>query len=195
MAARTPAPVVIEGRHIRLEPLAFHHVPDLFAAGGGDDEVWRWLPVVSPGSEYEMRMIVEQRLAQQAAGDAILFAAVDRPTYRAVGWIAYLDISVADERLDIGWHWLGRSLWYTPALAEMHLLLLHNAFDTLRFGRVQWQIDHDDVRSRDAVIGIGARSEGTLRRHARRPDGTWRDTLVYALLASEWPAVKGRGIA
>lgn len=189
MAARPPAPVVLQGEHVRLEPLTTAHVPDLYRAGGQDDGPWQWLPVVTPYSLGEMRMLVEQRLAQQAAGTAVLFAIVPTTTGRAVGWIAYQDIAVADERLDIGWHWSARPTWDTPIMAETHLLLLHHAFERLAFGRVQWQIDHLDVRSQFTVTKLGAVREGPLRRHARRTDGTWRDTLIYALLAPEWHTI------
>jgi len=191
MAARPPTPVVLQGRYVRLEPLTSAHVPDLFLAGGHDDGPWQWLPVVTPYSVDEMRMLVEQRLAQQAAGTAVLFAIIPASTNRAAGWVAYLDVAVGDERLDIGWHWAGRPTWDTPAMAETHLLLLHHAFENLAFGRVQWQIDHLDVRSQITLAGLGAAREGPLRRHARRTDGTWRDTLIYALLANEWHASWG----
>jgi RimJ/RimL family protein N-acetyltransferase len=169
-----------------LEPLSPAHVPDLFYASGHDDGPWQWLPVVTPYSLGEMRMLVEQRLAQQAAGTAVLFAIVPMATGRAAGWVAYENIAVADERLDIGWHFAARHTWDTPVTADTHLLLLHHAFDRLGFGRVQWQVDHLDIRSQITLANLGAVREGPLRRHARRTDGTWRDTLVYALLASEW---------
>ncbi|MCZ2524887.1 GNAT family N-acetyltransferase [Streptomyces sp. HB2AG] len=195
MAAMPPAPVVLEGRFLRLEPLSLRHVPDLYLGGGHDDEVWRWLPVVTPRSEREMRSLVEQRLAQQAAGGALLFAVVPRGTYRAAGWTAYVDVSVSDECLGIGWSWLGRPLWATPVRLEMNLMTADHAFRGLGFGRVQWQVDHDDLRTRDAVLSLGATREGTLRRNVRRPDGTWRDTVLFSLLASEWGRAREHALA
>jgi N-acetyltransferase len=192
MASRRPRPVVLDGRHIRLEPLTLNHVPDLHLVGSNDDAVWQWLPALTPSNVTDMRNLVEQRLAQQAAGEAGLFAIVPLSTHRPAGWIAYLDISTGDERLDIGWAWIARPLWHTPAGTEAHLLLLYNAFDTLGFGRVQWQVDHLDLRTQEILNRIGCILEGRLRRHTRRLDGTWRDTLVYSLLAPEWPAVKER---
>ena len=192
MASQAPTPVALDGRHIRLEPLTLAHVPDLQLVGGNDDEVWRWLPTLTPRSDREMRRLVEQRLAQQAAGEAVLFAVIPRGTYRPVGWIAYLDISEPDESLEIGWDWVGRIYQNTPLPVEAHLLLLYNAFDTLGFGRVQWQVDHQDMRTQSILNRVGATLEGSLRRHTRRLDGTWRDTVLYSLLAPEWPAVKER---
>ncbi|WP_070010984.1 GNAT family N-acetyltransferase [Streptomyces abyssalis] len=183
MTARPPAPVALPGRYVVLEPLRIDHVPELFAAQGGLETDWGWLPVHAPRSQAEMRFIVEQRLAQQAAGAAFLFVALNARTHRPAGWIAYLNIGVMDQRLDIGWHWLGDSLTGTYATVEMHLLLLRHAFDDLGFSRVQWQLDDLDRRSHEVMQQIGAVREGLLRRHQRRPDGTWRDTVLYALLA------------
>jgi len=192
MSSQPPAPVVLDGRHIRLEPLVPAHVPDLQLAGGNDDDVWRWLPALTPRSEAEMGRLVEQRLAQQAAGEAVLFAVIPRGVFRPVGWIAYLDISVPDERLDIGWDWVARPYRNTAVAVEAHLLLLYQAFEVLRFGRVQWQVDHQDYAAQTVMTRIGGRREGPLRRHVRRLDGSWRDTVVYSLLAPEWPPLKER---
>jgi N-acetyltransferase len=183
MTARPPAPVALVGRYLVLEPLRIDHVPELYAAQGGLETEWGWLPTLAPRSQAEMRLIVEQRLAQQAAGDAFLFVALQAGTNRPVGWIAYLDIGVTDQRLDIGWHWLGRSLSGTYATVEMHLLLVQHAFNDLGFTRVQWQLDDLDRAGHITMLQIGAEREGLLRRHLRRPDGTWRDTVLYALLA------------
>lgn len=165
-----------------LEPLRIDHVPDLYSAQRGLETEWGWLPVSAPRSQPEMRLLVEQRLAQQAAGAAFLFAVLDTRTRRPVGWIAYLDICVIDQRVDVGWHWLGDSLSGTYATVEMHLLLVRHAFD-LGFTRVQWELDDLDRAGHNTMLQIGAVREGLLRRHQRRPDGTWRDTVLYALLA------------
>jgi N-acetyltransferase len=195
MTARPPAPVALVGRYLVLEPLRIDHVPELYAAQGGLETEWGWLPTLAPRSQAEMRLIVEQRLAQQAAGDAFLFVALQAATSRPVGWIAYLDIGVTDQRLDIGWHWLGRSLSGTYATVEMHLLLVQHAFNDLGFTRVQWQLDDLDRAGHITMLQIGAEREGLLRRHLRRPDGTWRDTVLYALLAPSrsTPAARGPG--
>ncbi|WP_078895398.1 GNAT family N-acetyltransferase [Streptomyces sp. WMMB 714] len=182
MTARSPAPVALAGRYVVLEPLRLDHVPDLYMAQRGLETDWGWLPVLAPRSEAEMRLIVEQRLAQQAAGGAFLFTVLQAGTRRPVGWIAYLDICVLDQRLDIGWYWLGASLSGTFAAVEIHLLLMQHAFH-LGFTRVQWQFDDLDRTSHSTMAQINAVREGLLRRHVRRPDGSWRDTVVYSVLA------------
>lgn len=101
---------------------------------------------------------------------------------------------LADERVDIGWNWLDRSLWGTSAHLETHFILLHHAFEDLGFGRVQWQLDDLDQASQNAVSRIGGIREGVLRRHFRRVDGSWCDTVYYSLVATEWPAVRDRWV-
>ncbi|MFC1434210.1 GNAT family N-acetyltransferase [Streptacidiphilus sp. N1-3] len=191
MPAKTPAPTVLQGRHIRLEPLTPLHVPDLFAAGGGDEEVWRWLPVSTPRTEAELRAVADGLLAAGPA-EQIAFAVVDLASGRAVGWTTYLDIAPVDERLEIGWTWYGRAVWRTAVNSEAKLLLLTHAFEDLGMGRVQWKTDHLNTRSQNAIARLGAQREGVLRRHRLRPDGSWRDSVYFSMLAAEWPEAKAR---
>ncbi|MDX3076900.1 GNAT family protein [Streptomyces sp. NPDC088354] len=192
MAVRFPASVTIDGRYARLVPLSRSHVPDLYQAARGDEQVWRWLSTTPPRSAAEMGAIVDQRLAQAAAGEAVAFSVVPRATDRPSGWAAYIRIAAADERVDIGWSWLDPTLWGTPVHLETHFMLVYYAFEDLGFGRVQWRLDDLDLPTQDAVSRIGGIREGVLRRHLRRVDGTWRDTVYYSLVAAEWPAVKER---
>ena len=190
MASKTPAPTVLQGRRIRLEPLRTDHVPDLFAAGGGVDEVWRWMPVATPRTQDDMRALVDTLLA--AAPDQLAFAVIDLATGKAIGSTTYHEIVPADERLEIGWTWYGRAHWRTAVNTEAKLLLLTHAFEDLGTGRVQWRTDHMNTRSQNAVLRLGAHREGVLRRHRLRPDGTWRDSVYFSMLAGEWPEAKSR---
>ncbi|MFG2302777.1 GNAT family N-acetyltransferase [Actinacidiphila glaucinigra] len=195
MAVRFPASVTIDGRYARLVPLSQLHVPALFAAARADEGMWRWLSTTPPGSPGEMASLVEQRLAQAAAGESVVFAVVPHTTERPSGWAAYIDVSVVDERVDIGWSWLDPALWGSPVHLETHFMLVYYAFEDLGFGRVQWRLDDLDVATQDAVSRIGGIREGVLRRHFRRIDGSWRDTVYYSLVAAEWPAVRERWMA
>ena len=190
MPAKTPAPVVLTGRHVRLEPLTLDHVPDLFTAGGGDEEVWRWLGRPVPRTEQELRAIAADLLA--ASDDYVPLAVIDLRTGRAVGWTTYMDWSARDERLEIGWTWYGRSVWRSAVNTESKLLLLTHAFEELGMGRVQWKTDHLNLRSQNAIARLGAQPEGTLRRHRLRPDGSWRSSVYFSMLSDEWPAAKAR---
>ncbi|MFZ3473823.1 GNAT family N-acetyltransferase [Streptomyces sp. 4.24] len=188
MSAKLPRPVVLTGRHVRLEPLTRSHLPDLYAAGGRDEEVWRWQGGPAPQTEEELG----ERLDAVLQGDYLPFAVILLETGRAVGWTTYLDISPADERLEIGWTWYGRAHWRSAVNTETKLLLLTHAFEDLGMGRVQLKTDHLNTRSQAAIARLGAHREGVLRRHRRRPDGTWRDSVYFSLLAEEWPEAKPR---
>jgi RimJ/RimL family protein N-acetyltransferase len=112
------------------------------------------------------------------------------PTGAVAGVTSYLDVSVSDARLEIGSTSYTPPAWGTSVNPETKLLLLEHAFDVLGAGRVQLKTDVRNVRSQQAIARLGARYEGTLRRYQRRPDGTVRDTVLFSVLAEEWPAVR-----
>lgn len=190
MTATTPSPVTLPGKHIRLEPLERRHLPDLFAAGGGDEELWRWQGGPTPHTEEELGVKLDAMLVGQDRGEYVPFAVVRSDA--AVGWTTYMDIDAHHERLEIGWTWYGRAHWRSPVNTEAKLLLLTHAFEDLGMGRVQLKTDHMNHRSQAAIARLGATREGVLRRHVRRHDGTWRDTVYFSILVGEWPAIKDR---
>lgn len=192
MPARFPRPVTLTGRHVRLEPLTPEHSGELFEAGGGDEEVWRWQGGPAPRTREELDGRLRALLEAAEHGVYVPFAVVHRDSGLAIGWTTYMDIHVADERLEIGWTWYGRAYWRTAVNTETKLLLLTHAFEDLGMGRVQLKTDHLNHRSQAAIERIGARREGVLRRHRRRPDGTWRDTVYFSILADEWPETSRR---
>ncbi|MFC5909630.1 GNAT family N-acetyltransferase [Streptacidiphilus monticola] len=188
MAAKTPAPVLLQGRHVRLEPLTLDHVPGLHAALGADEEVFRWLGPV-PRTEQELRDLAAGLLADPGY---VAFAVVLQQSGQPVGWTTFLDMAPQDERLEIGWTWYARAHWRSAVNTEAKLLLLTHAFEDLGMGRVQLKTDHLNTRSQQAIARLGATREGVLRRHRRRADGSWRDSVYFSLLAEEWPAAKAR---
>lgn len=189
MTAKTPGPVTLTGAHVRLEPLSRDHLPDLFAAGGHDDAVWQWQGGPTPRTEAELGEKLDTVLADRGI---VGFAVILLATGRAIGWTTYLDISPEDERLEIGWTWYGSAHWRSPVNTESKLLLVTHAFEDLGMGRVQWKTDHMNQRSQNAIARLGAQREGVLRRHRKRWDGTWRDTVYFSMLREEWPAAKER---
>lgn len=192
MSASLPLPVTLTGRHVRLEPLALSHLDDLFVAGGRDEEVWRWQGGPAPHTQEELGGKLSALLEDAGRGAYVPFAVIHRESGRAIGWTTYMDIDVANERLEIGWTWYGRAYWRSAVNTESKLLLLTHAFEELGMGRVQLKTDHLNHRSQAAIARLGAHREGVLRRHRRRPDGTWRDSVYFSLLAEEWPAAKER---
>ncbi|MCY0962631.1 GNAT family N-acetyltransferase [Streptomyces sp. H27-H5] len=192
MPAKIPAPVTLTGRHVTLVPLSMDHLGDLFAAGGGDDEIWRWQGGVAPRTEAELGATLTGLLEDAERGTYLPFAVIHRASGKAIGWTTFMDVDAANERLEIGWTWYGRAHWRSAVNTETKLLLMTHAFDELGMGRVQLKTDHMNLRSQAAIARLGARREGVLRRHRRRPDGTWRDTVYFSLLAEEWPDAKAR---
>ncbi|MFF2039498.1 GNAT family N-acetyltransferase [Kitasatospora sp. NPDC058170] len=192
MTAKLPSAVTLLGRHVRLEPLGRHHLPDLFAAGGGDEEVWRWVPSGTPRTEAELADVIDKRLAEIADGTAVVFAVIDLASGRAIGMTGYYDFEAANELVEIGGTWYARSAWRTAVNTESKLLLLTHAYEDLGMGRVFWKTDSLNERSRNAIARLGATFEGIHRRERRRADGTWRDSAYFSMLAEEWPAAKAR---
>ncbi|MER5861895.1 GNAT family protein [Kitasatospora sp. NPDC002040] len=189
MTAKLPAPVVLTGRHVRLEPLTTAHAPELFEAAGGDEEVFRWIPVAIPTTEAEMAANLTARLADPSC---LPFAVIRLSTGKAVGITCYYDADAECESLEIGGTWYGRSAWRSEVNTESKLLLLHHAFDELGMGRVCWKTDHLNERSQNAIKRLGAQYEGTFRRARQRRDGSWRDSVYFSMLADEWPAARQR---
>lgn len=192
MPAKTPAPVTLTGQHVRLVPLSMDHLADLFTAGGGDEEVWRWQGGPAPRTEAELADRLNVLLEAAERGEYLPFTVFHRARNRAIGWTSFLDIEPGHERLEIGWTWYGRAYWRSPVNTETKLLLMTYAFEELGMGRVQLKTDHRNERSQAAITRLGAHREGVLRRHRRRPDGTWRDSVYFSLLADEWPEAKAR---
>ncbi|MFI7129728.1 GNAT family N-acetyltransferase [Nonomuraea sp. NPDC050153] len=188
MTAKLPAPVVLENGVVRLEPLTLDHVPDLFAASGGDEEVWRWLPAPAPRSEEELGKVA---LGLMSDDHHVPFAVVLKESGRAVGWTTYGDVPGFDESIEIGWTWYGRSVWRTAVNTACKLLLIDHAFE-FGYNRVLLKTDHLNLRSQNAIKRIGGVHEGTLRRHRKRADGTWRDTVYFGILEEEWPQHRAR---
>lgn len=190
MPAKLPSPVILTGRHVRLEPLGHTHVASLFDTVGSDEEVFRWLPFHTPRTIEQMAALVETYLARPAT--CLPFAVVGQSTSQAVGITSFWDAADDDEWLEIGGTFHARSVWRSAVNTESKLLLLTHAFEDLGMGRVMWKTDHRNERSQNAIRRLGASYEGTFRRHRRRPDGTWRDTVHFSMLRDEWPAAKAR---
>jgi len=190
VSARPPRAVVLEGAHVRLEPLAPVHLEGLCAVGL-DSELWQWT-ISRVTSPEEMRAYVEDALANRAAGSGLAFAIRERAGGRAVGSTRYLNVAVADARLEIGATWVARAWQRTAVNTETKYLLLRHAFEELGFRRVELKTDALNVRSRAAILRIGAVEEGTLRQHAVTATGRVRDTVYFSILSSEWPLVKAR---
>ena len=184
------APIVLEGRHVRLEPLREDHLAGL-AAVGLDEELWRWIPTPVQTVD-EMAAYIATALREQAQGVSLPFALVERKTGRPVGSTRYGNIDCTHHRVEIGWTWVARDWQRTAINTETKYLLLKHAFETLGCMRVELKTDSLNERSRAAILRIGAQQEGIFRNHMITASGRIRHTVYFSILDSEWPAVKAR---
>lgn len=187
---RSPEPVILSGRFVRLEPLVAGHRADLEAAVAEDPEAVGLGagPFVQSGWDAWFN----EAAAGMADGRYVAWATVALDTGRAVGSTRFGDIDVPSERVEIGWTFLAPSRWRTASNSEAKLLQLRYAFDTLGAGRVTFKTDGRNERSQRAIERLGGVREGVLRRHMRLPDGFIRDSVYYSILRDEWPAVRER---
>jgi RimJ/RimL family protein N-acetyltransferase len=184
---------VLTGTKLRLEPLAVEHAEGYFAASEPDgDEVFRWLAVRAPKSVDDARDQILAALGGRARGERFAYAQLDAATGEFAGTTSYYEVIPELRTLGIGHTWLGRRWWRTGHNTESKLLMMSHAFDTLGAARVVWHTDIYNERSQAAIERLGAGKEGVLRKHKIRKDGSWRDTVQYAMTDDDWPAAKAR---
>jgi N-acetyltransferase len=180
--------VILEGAQVRLEPLTLEHHA-AFCEVGLDPELWQWIPYRATTAE-EMLAYIKSALKDQTAGTAQPFATVERSTGRVIGSTRYMNIDVANRRMEIGATWIAKPWQRTAINAEAKYLMLRHAFETLGCVRVELKTDALNQKSRNAILRIGAKEEGTLRRHVVTWTGRVRDTVYFSVLDSEWSQVK-----
>ena len=186
-----PQPVLLAGRHVRLEPLERRHRPALLAAAQ-DPEVFKWFLTPPLGDGAEMTRWLEDALRAQVAGTEVAWATVRVGDGRVVGSTRFMDIRRPHRALEIGNTWLAKEAQRTPINTEAKYLMLRHAFEMLGAGRVQLKTDERNEPSRNAIARIGAKFEGILRKYQARHDGFVRNTAMYAIVAEDWPAVRAR---
>ncbi len=184
-------PVVLTGKHVRLEPLSEAHVPGLTEIGSGQD-FWNFMLYGDIQTEADMRNWVLDIMARGKRGTDLPFAVIHLASGRAAGATRYLNILPRDRGLEIGGTWYGTEFQRTAVNTECKYLLLTHAFETLGCIRVQLKTDLLNVRSQKAIERIGAVREGVLRNHMILPDGRIRHSVFYSIIDSEWEGVKKR---
>jgi RimJ/RimL family protein N-acetyltransferase len=183
-----PSPTPLEGRGVRLEPLAPEH-HDGLAVAAADGKLWElWFTSV-PEPDGIADYIAEA-IAGQRAGHMLPWAVRDLATDTFVGSTRYHDIMTAVDRVEIGWTWYSASRQRSHINSACKLLLMTHAFETLGCQVVGFRTDNFNFRSQRAIEALGAKKDGVLRHHHRRRDGSVRDSVMYSVLASEWPAVR-----
>ncbi|MBV9692078.1 MAG: GNAT family N-acetyltransferase [Alphaproteobacteria bacterium] len=175
-------PRVLEGRHIRLEPLSDAHHAGLIAAAA-DPQTWTYIPIVH--FKDRLGWMVEEN----AQGRMLTFVVVRKLDGAVVGSTSYLAIAPNDARVEVGFTWYIAEARGGATNPEAKYLLLENAF-AAHYNRVEFKTDARNARSRAALLKLGAREEGTLRGHMWMPQGYFRDSVYFSVLAGEWPAVR-----
>ena len=183
-----PQPVTLRSSQVTLAPLDHRHREELIEAVK-DGELFKLWYTSVPAPET-MGPQIDRRLEQQAAGSTLPFAIIDNATGRAVGMTNYLNVDAVNRRVEIGATWYRKSVQRTGLKTHAKLLLLGNEFETLNCIAVEFRTHFFNHQSRRAIERLGAKLDGILRNHQFAANGTLRDTCVYSIIASEWPAVK-----
>ena len=181
------APVELSGAHCALRPLSADHHDGLVAATR-DGELWKLWYTAIPSPEG-MRAEIARRLDLQAKGSMLPFTSFDAQG-RVVGMTTYMNVDAVHQRVEIGSTWTAQRMQRGPFNTECKLLLLGHAFETLDCIAVEFRTHFFNHQSRRGIERLGAKQDGILRSHQIAPNGTLRDTVVYSIIASEWPTVK-----
>jgi RimJ/RimL family protein N-acetyltransferase len=180
-------PVSLSGPHAQLKPLSQEHVDGLVEAVK-DGELWKLWYTLIPRAE-NMRKEIDRRLGLQAAGSMLPFTVFDADG-KIAGMTTYMNVDAANRRVEIGSTWYGKRVQRSALNTQCKLLLLKHAFEKLDCIAVEFRTHFFNHQSRRGIERLGAKQDGILRNHQIAPNGTLRDTVVYSIIASEWPTVK-----
>ncbi len=181
-------PIILDGQRVRLEPLSMDHHAALCEVGLIED-IWRLTTslVLTPD---DMRKYIETALSDQAKGIALPFATIDKLSNKVVGSTRFGNIERTHRRVEIGWTWINPLWQRTYINTEAKYLMLKHAFETWGCIRVELKTDSLNEKSRNAMLRIGAKEEGTLRNHMVTYSGRLRHSVYFSVIDSEWPQVK-----
>jgi RimJ/RimL family protein N-acetyltransferase len=182
------APTILSGKFAKLEPLAATHLDGLRDAAT-DGQLWElWYTSVPPPDRMEAE--IARRLSLQSAGSMLPFTIRRNDTGAICGMTTYMNIDATHHRLEIGSTWTAASAQRSGVNTECKLMLLTHAFETLECIAVEFRTHWMNQQSRAAIARLGAKQDGVLRNHMRMEDGSLRDTVVFSIIASEWPTVR-----
>jgi N-acetyltransferase len=183
-------PVTLEGSAVRLEPIRREHA-EIFWEIAKDslDDIFQWIPYRVKTRE-DFQRLVEKIFEEQERGESVAFATVDRGSGQVIGSTRFMNIDRANRRVEIGSTWIIPAWQRTAVNTEAKFLMLRHAFEVWNCFRVELKTDALNQRSRNAILRIGAKEEGTLRRHVITWTGRVRDSVYFSILDSEWPSVK-----
>jgi len=185
-------PITLEASVVRLEPIRREHAEVFWeVANGALDDIFQWIPYRMKTRE-DFQRVVDKALDEQERGDSVVFATVERSSGRVVGSTRFMNIDRVNRRVEIGSTWIAPAWQRTAVNTEAKFLMLRHAFEAWGCFRVELKTDALNQRSRNAILRIGAKEEGTLRRHVITWTGRVRDSVYFSILDTEWPKVKAR---
>ncbi len=183
-------PLTLEGSVVRLEPLRGEHA-EMFWQVSKDalDDIFQWIPYRMKTRE-DFQRLVEKAFDEQERGESVVFATVERNSGRAIGSTRFMNIDRANRRVEIGSTWIAPAWQRTVVNTEAKYLMLRHAFEVWNCYRIELKTDALNQKSRNAILRIGAKEEGTLRRHVLTWTGRVRDSVYFSVLDGEWQEVK-----
>jgi N-acetyltransferase len=185
-------PITLQGSVVRLEPIRRDHAVDFWeVAKNALDDIFEWIPYRMKTRE-DFQRLVEKAIDEQKRGESVVFATVERGSGRVIGSTRYMNIDRINRRVEIGSTWIAPAWQRTAVNTEAKYLMLRHAFEVWKCFRVELKTDAMNQRSRNAILRIGAKEEGTLRRHVITWTGRVRDSVYFSILDSEWPEVKAK---
>ena len=183
-------PLTLEGSVVRLEPIRREHARLFWDVAKNDlDDIFRWIPYAMKRCE-DFQNVMEKALAEQERGESVVFATVERSSGQTIGSTRFMNIDRGNKRVEIGSTWIAPAWQRTAVNTEAKYLMLRHAFEVWGCIRVELKTDALNQTSRNAILRIGAKEEGTLRRHLITWNGRVRDTVYFSILDNEWPGVK-----
>ncbi len=180
--------ITLEGKYVRLEPLVAAHKDGLCRAIM-DGELWTLFVTLVPPVERIDEFMHNADLAYEN-GDGLAFATIDTATNKVIGSTRFMKASLPNKKVEIGFTFLAASYQRTQANTEAKLLMLTHAFEAMQLNRVELLTDYLNSKSRNAIVRLGAKQEGILRNHMVMPNGRIRDSVIFSIIANEWPGVK-----
>jgi RimJ/RimL family protein N-acetyltransferase len=183
-------PITLEGSVVRLEPIRREHT-EIFWQVAKDalDDIFQWIPYRMKTHE-DFERVVEKAFDEQESGESVVFATVERKSGRVIGSTRFMNIDRTNRRVEIGSTWIAPAWQRTAVNTEAKYLMLRHAFEVWGCFRVELKTDALNQKSRNAILRIGAKEEGTLRRHVITWTGRVRDSVYFSILDSEWAEVK-----
>jgi len=181
-------PVILEGEKVKLVPLESSHFPGLIDVAK-DERIWEHISINGADTD-RITQHLKSAILKRGTEEQYPFTVIDKLTNKIIGSTLFHNISQPNKKLEIGWTWYAPAYWRTGYNRECKLLLLAYCFEVLQTVRVQLQTDETNMRSRTAILGIGATFEGVLRKERIKANGTYRNTAMYSIVDDEWQIVK-----